>query len=75
MHTLSPLAVKVKLNDTYGERMIISSAFLVNEEKEEEFDQKVDEVHAKYGEKIRFKYVGTLPPFNFVNLIIMTGEY
>jgi len=75
LDTLSPLAVKVKLNDTYGERMIMSSAFLVNEEKEEKFDQKVDEVHAKYGEKIRFKYVGTLPPFNFVNLMIMTGEY
>jgi len=75
LEALSSLAVEIKFNDTYGEQMIINSAFLVNEEKEKEFDQEVEEIHAKYGEKIKFKYVGTLPPFNFVNLLIRTGEY
>ena len=67
---LTPLAVEVKTNNTYGELMIINSAFLVEKHKEAEFDQKVNELADKYGEQVRFKYVGTVPPFNFVNLVI-----
>lgn len=75
LNTLSPLAVEVKNNNTYGERMIIDAAFLVEEHKEPEFDQKVQELGEKHGNKIEFKYVGTVPPFNFVNLEIKTSEY
>jgi len=75
LNTLSPLALETKANNTYGERMIINSAFLVDNNKEGEFDQKIQELGAKYGDKVKFKYVGTLPPFNFVNLVIETGKY
>lgn len=74
LNYLSPLAVEFKVNNNYGERMIISAAFLVEKDRESEFDQKVQELDAKYSDKIKFKYVGTLPPFNFVNLIIETGK-
>jgi len=72
---LRPLAEEVRANDTYGELMIINSAFLVQKEKEPEFDSEVEGLADKYGEKIRFKYVGTLPPFNFVNLVVETEKY
>ncbi len=75
LDTLSPLAVEVKINNTYGELMIINAAFLIERPKESEFDQKVGELGEKYNNKIKFKYTGTLPPFNFVNLIIETGKY
>lgn len=75
LSALSPLAIETKTNNTYGERMIINAAFLVEKHRELEFDQKVGELDAKYGDKIKFKYVGTLPPFNFVHLVIETGEY
>ena len=75
LDTLSPFAVEVKINNTYGERMIINTAFLINKDKEAQFDQKVQELYDKYGDKIVFKYVGTLPPFNFINLVIETGKY
>ncbi|MEK7274701.1 MAG: GvpL/GvpF family gas vesicle protein [Candidatus Desantisbacteria bacterium] len=75
LNTLSPLAEKMKTNYTYGERMILNAAFLVDKEKEAEFDRLVSEFDAKYADKIKFKYVGTLPPFNFVNLIIRLEEY
>ncbi|MBU0999665.1 GvpL/GvpF family gas vesicle protein [Patescibacteria group bacterium] len=75
LNTLMPLAQKNKINDTYGERMIINAAFLVNEENEAAFDKAVDELDARYGDRVKFKYVGTLPPFNFVNLIIELGKY
>lgn len=72
---LEPVALDVKINNDYGERMILNAAFLVIEDKEPEFDQKVHELDGKYGNKIKFKYIGTLPPFNFVNLVIETGRY
>ena len=73
--SLRPLAEDIKINNGYGERMIINAAFLVNKDKESEFDQKIQELDVHYGNKIKFKYVGTLPPFNFVNLVIETGNY
>jgi hypothetical protein len=75
LKTLSPLALEVKANNTYGERMIVNAAFLVEKRKEVEFDQKVQELDAKYGDKMKFKYVGTLPPFNFINLVLNVEEY
>jgi len=73
LNTLSPLSQDTKVNNTYGELMIISAAFLVENSKEAEFDQNVQALADKYGDKIKFKYVGTLPPFNFVNLVIDTS--
>ena len=75
LNTLSPLAQDAKLNAPYGELMIISAAFLVEKRREAEFDQNVQALGDKYGDKIKFKYVGTLPPFNFVNLVIETWRY
>ena len=75
LDALLPLAVEHKTNKTYGERMIINAAFLVEKSKETEFDQNVHELDEKYGNKVKFKYVGTIPPFNFVNLVINIGEY
>lgn len=75
LNVLSPLSIEFKINNTYGERMIINAAFLVEKDEEAEFDQRVQGLHDKYGEGIKFKYVGTLPPFNFINLTINVGEY
>jgi len=75
LNTLSPLAVEVKTNDTYGELMIINAAFFVEKAEETDFDQQVQLLDEKYGEKVTFKYVGPLPPFNFVNISINTEDY
>ncbi len=75
LETLSPLAKDTKVNNPYGELMIISAAFLVENANETEFDRNVQILADKYDDKIKFKYVGTLPPFNFVNLVIETMGY
>ena len=71
---MSPLCEQTRINNTYGELMIMNAAFLVAKEKEEEFDREVQCLADRYDDKVRFKYVGTLPPFNFVNLVISMGE-
>jgi hypothetical protein len=75
LDTLSPLTVEVKTNDTYGELMIINAAFFVEKEKGPHFDQQVQQLGDKYSQKVTFKYVGPLPPFNFVNISINTEDY
>lgn len=67
---LTPLAEEVKINDKYGERMILNSAFLIRNEREAEFDEAINALDAQFGSLLSFKYVGTLPPYNFVNLVI-----
>lgn len=75
LNVLSPLAQEVKMNNSYWELMIINAAFLVEKCREIEFDQKVEELVKKYDNRVKFKYVGTIPPFNFVNLVINTEDY
>jgi hypothetical protein len=69
---LKPLAEDVKINDNYGEMMILNSAFLIKNTTEPEFDKAVNDLDEKFGRFMTFKYVGTLPPYNFVNLVINT---
>ena len=48
--------------------MILSSAFLVGKEKEKEFDDRIEELIKEYENRIKFIYIGPIPPFNFVEL-------
>ena len=73
--TLSPLAAEVKTNSTYGELMIVNAAFFVPKCRETDFDRSVQELGAKYDGRATFKYVGTMPPFNFVTLMIQMEKY
>ena len=70
--TLTPFSVEVKTNDNYGEMMILNVAFLIKNSFEPAFDEAVNELDGKFGHLMTFKYVGTLPPYNFVNLVINT---
>lgn len=72
LDVLNPIAEDVKITDNYGNLMILNAAFLIKEIKEAEFDLSVNELDEKYGNIMTFKYVGTLPPYNFVNLSINT---
>ena len=69
---LTPLADDLKINDNYGEMMVLNSAFLIKNSIEPEFDKAVKDLDEKYGRFMTFKYVGTLPPYNFVKLEIST---
>lgn len=69
---LSPLLEDIKINDNYGELMILNAAFLVKNDNEPKFDQAVKDLDEKYSHFMTFKFVGTLPSYNFVTLIIDT---
>ncbi len=66
LKTLEGIAGDYVVNDNYGERMFLNASFLVDKNKEPEFNKMVDELNEKLGEGVRLKYVEGLPPFNFV---------
>ena len=72
LDTLNPLTEDMKINDNYGEMMILNAAFLIKNTSEHEFDLTVNALDEKFGNYMTFKYVGTLPLYNFVNLVINT---
>jgi len=69
---LKPLSDDIKINDNYGEMMILNAAFLIKSDKEAAFDKVVNDLSEQFSRYMTFKYVGTLPLYNFVNLIINT---
>ena len=71
---LSPLAERYETNKVLIDMMILNAAFLVPRPRVEEFDRKVNELDSRYGERMKFKYVGEVPPFNFVELVVHWEE-
>ncbi|HEX8475763.1 MAG TPA: GvpL/GvpF family gas vesicle protein [Pyrinomonadaceae bacterium] len=65
---LRDTAVASRANKPIGDRMIMNAAFLVERERETEFDSRVKEIAAKYEGKLSFKYTGPWPPYNFVHI-------
>ena len=64
------LALDLRLNRTYGDDMIMNAAFLVDRSREREFDAMVDQLGVQFSDSIDFKYVGPVPPYSFVNVVI-----
>jgi hypothetical protein len=65
---LKPAAVASRSNKPIGERMILNAAFLVERDREKNFDDAVKEISRKYEALLTFKYTGPWPPYNFVNI-------
>jgi hypothetical protein len=51
-----------------GDKMIMNAAFLIQRQREADFDAAVNKIARKYGERLNFKYTGPWPPYNFVNI-------
>ncbi|MEI6089155.1 MAG: GvpL/GvpF family gas vesicle protein [bacterium] len=64
-----------KLNKTSGDNMFMNTAFLVNSGREQEFDNIMNQLGAKYENRSDFKYTAPLPIFNFVDLKIFPEKW
>jgi hypothetical protein len=72
---LLPLSERdVELHTLDGD-MILNRAFLVRREQEALFDAQVQAVSERCAERISFRYIGPVPPYNFVRLQVswLTG--
>ena len=63
---LEPMAVETAIGDPAHEHMLVNVAFLAPRARLDELDAAVQELDAELGPDMRFKYVGPLPPYHFV---------
>jgi len=71
---LRELAQSIRENETFGDRMVVNAAFLVNKSKEPEFDQVVGKLDEQFVERVAIRYIGSAPPYNFVNMVVNWKE-
>lgn len=65
---LRDAAIASRSNKVIGDRMIMNAAFLVDRDKSDLFDKKVQEIGRRYEGKLKFTYTGPWPPYNFVTI-------
>lgn len=65
---LEESAVAAKANDPIGEKMLLNASFLIDRDKEDLFDQKVNKAYDKWKDKVEFNYSGPWAAYNFVNI-------
>jgi hypothetical protein len=65
---LRAICVASRDNKPIGDKMIMNAAFLIERERETEFDAAVNRIAKKFGDPLNFKYTGPWPPYNFVNI-------
>jgi Gas vesicle synthesis protein GvpL/GvpF len=65
---LRSVCVASRDNQPIGDKMIMNAAFLVERNREAEFDGVVNRIARRYGKRLKFKYTGPWPPYNFVNI-------
>lgn len=74
VETLQSLAQEVRENSPQDDMMVVNAAFLVDKRRESVFDARMQSLDAEYAGLVNFRYVGPLPPFNFVSLAVDWGE-
>ncbi len=65
---LAPLAEREVELRTVEEDMILNRAFLVRRENEAAFDARIAALAERTAARLSFRYVGPVPPYNFVHL-------
>ena len=68
LKTFKEIADDFKENKIFGDQMLFNTVFLVSKRKARLFDQKARNLDEKYNGRIHFKYVGPIPPFDFVKI-------
>ncbi|MDI6794761.1 MAG: GvpL/GvpF family gas vesicle protein [bacterium] len=67
-NTLKAVSQDFKVHELMDDKMIINTAFLIDKDKQTDFDLKVEELDTKFAEKLNFRCVGPLPPYSFYTL-------
>lgn len=65
---LAPWCLGYRLNQPLSVRMLLNAAFLVSRDREPELARTVQVLGDRYADRLSFKYVAPLPPYDFVEI-------
>jgi hypothetical protein len=76
IHTaLGQLAQDSKVHDLMDDRMVFNAAFLIGQNRQEEFERKVEQLNDEFEDKLDFRCVGPLPPYSFYTLEVKRAQF
>ncbi|MBV9631403.1 MAG: GvpL/GvpF family gas vesicle protein, partial [Xanthobacteraceae bacterium] len=67
---IRPFVHKTRANKVVSDRMVLNAAFLVDREHGPEVDEAVRKLDEELNDRLMFKYVAPVPPYNFVNIVV-----
>ncbi|MDP2339291.1 MAG: GvpL/GvpF family gas vesicle protein [Bacteroidota bacterium] len=68
MNALSTFCTDIKMHDVMNDQMITNSAYLINWNNKEKFEQALDRLDEEYKGMLNFKMVGPLPCYSFYTI-------
>lgn len=70
LEVLSPISADIQITPGTSDMLLLNGSFLVDREREPEFDNAVQEVATPRQERMIFRYLGPLPPASFVSVAV-----
>ena len=70
LDALASFCLDVKIHEVMNDQMITNSAFLINRNKKEKFEQVIDQLDEEFKGLLNFKLVGPLPCYSFSTIEI-----
>jgi hypothetical protein len=74
LQALESLSVDILVKPDNSELMVLNGSFLVDRENEPAFDDAVQQIAAPREGRMLFRYIGPLPPANFVTVSVEPSE-
>ncbi len=71
---LNQFSHKTKTNKIVSDRMVLNASFLIDRKDGAAMDEAVKRLDEELNNRLMFKYVGPVPPYNFVNIVVNWGE-
>jgi len=62
---LAGVALDIQPNALVADEMVMNVAFLIQREKQEDFDSQVRHINEAFNDQINFRVIGPLPPYSF----------
>jgi hypothetical protein len=72
---LGEIAQNLKAHDLMDDKMVLNTAFLMDKNRQKEFEHKLDEIDDKFEDKLNFRCVGPLPPYSFYTLEVKKPQF
>ena len=71
---LRKVAHRVVENPILADKIVVNAAFLIDRQHEAAFDHSISQLEETQGPRFAFKYIGPVPPYNFVNIVVNWRE-
>jgi hypothetical protein len=72
---LGEIAQNFKTHDLMDDKMVLNTAFLIEQNKRGNFEQRVEQLNNNFEEKLNFRCVGPLPPYSFYTLEVKKQRF